>query len=110
MQGIVRNGVRIDDSFAEAFPMSGTGLVITAPTRKWALTAAQTMTGFATSVIGCGCEAGIDYELSPRDTPDGRPGVRILLFAMSSKVGHGQIANNAPIDGNRAMERWWFNG
>jgi hypothetical protein len=28
---------------------------------------------------------------------------------MSSKVGHGPIANNAPIDGNRAMERWWFN-
>ena len=31
------------------------------------------------------------------------------VFALSSKVGHGPIANNAPIDGNRAMERWWFN-
>ena len=42
------------------------------------------MTGFATSVIGCGCEAGIDRELSPRETPDGRPGVRVLDFAMST--------------------------
>ena len=31
--------------------------------RRWALQAATTMTGFATSVIGCGCEAGIDREL-----------------------------------------------
>ena len=31
MPQLVRKGVRIDDSFAEAFPMSGTGLIITAP-------------------------------------------------------------------------------
>jgi formylmethanofuran--tetrahydromethanopterin N-formyltransferase len=42
------------------------------------------MTGFATSVIGCGCEAGIDYELTEKQTPDGRPGVRVLLFAVST--------------------------
>ncbi len=30
------------------------------------------------------------------------------VFARSAKVDHGPIANNAPIDGNRAMERWWF--
>ena len=41
--------------------------------------AAHTMTGFATSVIGCGCEAGVDMELSTKETPDGRPGVRVLL-------------------------------
>ncbi len=51
---------------------------------QWARQAAVTLTGFATSVIGCGCEAGIDGELDPRETPDGRPGVRVLLFAMSS--------------------------
>jgi len=59
-----KNGVRIDDSFAEAFPMRGTAILITAPTRRWALQAATTMTGFATSVIGCGAEAGIDGERS----------------------------------------------
>ena len=34
--------------------------VITAPTERWAAQAAETMTGFATSVIGCGCEAGAE--------------------------------------------------
>ena len=43
------------------------------------------MTGFATSVIGCGVEAGIESELSEEQTPDGRPGVSILLFGMSTK-------------------------
>ncbi|MDX2265629.1 MAG: formylmethanofuran--tetrahydromethanopterin N-formyltransferase [Hyphomicrobiales bacterium] len=75
--------MRIDDTFAEAFGMAATAVVITAPTAKWAMIAAQTMTGFATSVIGCGCEAGIDRELAPDETPDGRPGVRALLFAFS---------------------------
>jgi len=90
---VICNGVRIDESFAEAFPMSGTGLIITAPNAKWAMIAAKTMTGFATSVIGCGCEAGVDYEIDPKDTPDGRPGVRILLFAMSSKDAEKQLVN-----------------
>ena len=77
-------GVRIDDTFAEAFGMRATALIITADTARWARQAAVTMTGFATSVIGCGCEAGIDCELTARQTPDGRPGVRVLLFAVST--------------------------
>jgi formylmethanofuran--tetrahydromethanopterin N-formyltransferase len=81
--GALHNGVRIDDTFAEAFPMSGTAIIITAPSIEWARIAAVSMTGFATSVIGCGCEAGIDRELSAAETPDGRPGVRVLIFAMS---------------------------
>src|ERR1700722_7509260 len=93
MSGITRNGVRIDDSFAEAFPMRGTALLITGPNRKWAPQAAVTMTGFATSVIGCGVEAGIDGEVDPRDTPDGRPGVRVLMFAMSSNELQNQLTN-----------------
>ena len=40
------------------------------------------MTGFATSVIGCKCEAGIERELAADETPDGRAGVSALLFAM----------------------------
>jgi formylmethanofuran--tetrahydromethanopterin N-formyltransferase len=81
--GAQRNGVRIEQTFAEAFPMSATALIITAPTIEWARIAAATMTGFATSVIGCGVEAGIDRELATAETPDGRPGVRVLVFAMS---------------------------
>jgi formylmethanofuran--tetrahydromethanopterin N-formyltransferase len=76
-------GVAIDDTFAEAFGMRATRLVITAETVDWARIAAASMTGFATSVIGCGVEAGIERELAPADTPDGRPGIAVLLFAVS---------------------------
>src|SRR5947209_4926439 len=93
MSGLSANGVAIDDTFAEAFDMRGTALVITADSAKWALQAAVTMTGFATSVIACGCEAGIDGELSPQQTPDGRPGVRVLLFAVSTAELQRQLQN-----------------
>jgi len=81
---VIVNGVSIDDTFAEAFAMRGTRLIITAHTPAWARQAAVSMTGFATSVIGCGCEAGIEGELDAAQTPDGRPGVAVLLFATSS--------------------------
>jgi formylmethanofuran--tetrahydromethanopterin N-formyltransferase len=80
------NGIQIDDTFAEAFNMRGTRVIITAQNHKWAYHAANAMTGFATSVIGCGVEAGIERELTTEETPDGRPGVSILMFAMGSKV------------------------
>jgi formylmethanofuran--tetrahydromethanopterin N-formyltransferase len=80
------NGVEIRDGFAEAFPMRATRLVITAATAGWARTAAVAMTGLATSVIACGCEAGIERELAPEETPDGRPGIAVLIFAMSDKA------------------------
>jgi formylmethanofuran--tetrahydromethanopterin N-formyltransferase len=79
------NGVEIDDTFAEAFPMKATRLVITAHDAQWAMHAAVSATGFATSVIACGCEAGIEGTLEPAATPDGRPGVAVLVFAMSGK-------------------------
>src|SRR5215218_4144668 len=69
------------DTFAEAFPMWGARIVITAESPAWAQEAARSMTGFATSVIGCKCEAGIERNLDPAETPDGRPGVSALLFA-----------------------------
>ena len=80
-----RNGVTIDDSFAEAFAMKATRIVITAHSLEWARHAAVSATGFATSVIACGCEAGIERELGTHETPDGRPGIAVLLFAMSGK-------------------------
>ena len=72
----------IVDTFAEAFSMWGARVIVTAATRQWSQAAAQSMTGFATSVIGCKCEAGIERYLAPEETPDRRPGVSILLFAM----------------------------
>jgi formylmethanofuran--tetrahydromethanopterin N-formyltransferase len=87
------NGIVIDDTFAEAFGMSATGVVITADTPHWARQAAVTMSGFGTSVIGCGAEVGIDRELKPDETPDGRPGVRVLLFGFSPEALGPQLKN-----------------
>ena len=75
----------IVDTFAEAFKMFGARIVITGETPEWAMAAARSVTGFATSVIGCKCEAGIERELSAGETPDARPGVSVLLFATSAE-------------------------
>lgn len=88
---MILNGVAIDDEFAEAFGMKATRIVITAHNLTWAYHAANTATGFATSVIACGCEAGVERELTPEETPDGRPGVSILIFAVSGKELAKQI-------------------
>jgi formylmethanofuran--tetrahydromethanopterin N-formyltransferase len=72
----------VADTFAEAFPMRFARLVITAATGAWAEEAARSMTGFATSVIGCKCEAAIERAIDTGETPDGRPGISVLLFAM----------------------------
>ena len=78
-------GVRIEDTFAEAFSMWAARAVVTAASRDWALTAGRVATGYATSVIGCDAEAGIETELGPADTPDGRPGVSLLFFGFSQE-------------------------
>jgi len=75
------NGVEIEDTFAEAFGMWGSRVIITAVNRKWAREAASKMTGFATSVILCHCEGAIEADLE--HTPDGRPGVSVLFFGFS---------------------------
>jgi formylmethanofuran--tetrahydromethanopterin N-formyltransferase len=89
------NGTVILDTFAEAFPVWLSRVIITAATPEWAYRAAVEATGFATSKIGCPCEAGIERSLSPEETPDGRPGFAILICAdkknMRSNVA-GRIA------------------
>jgi len=85
------HGVEIEDTFAEAFGMWGARLIITAVNHKWAHEAASQMTGFATSIIACGCEAGIEAEAA--DTPDGRPGVSVLLFARTKDLLARQLAD-----------------
>jgi formylmethanofuran--tetrahydromethanopterin N-formyltransferase len=92
---MIINGVTVDSTFAEAFPMKATRVVITAQNLQWANIAARSMTGFATSVIACGCEAGIERELGPEETPDGRPGVACLIFAMGGKTLAKQLETRA---------------
>ena len=91
MQVMTVKGIRVDDTFAEAFGMRATAVVITADSARWARQAALTMTGFGTSVIGCGAETGIDRELAASETPDGRPGVRVLVFSVSTAELQSQI-------------------
>jgi formylmethanofuran--tetrahydromethanopterin N-formyltransferase len=76
-------GVFIEDTFAEAFTMWVARIVITGRSLRWVRAAALKLTGFATSVIGCKCEAGVERELPASETPDGRPGISVLLMTMS---------------------------
>ena len=89
----MRNKIKIENTFAEAFPMKASRLIITAHNIKWAREAAKSFCGFATSVIACGCEAGIEQELKSDDTPDRRPGVSVLIFSMSSTELQKQVLN-----------------
>jgi len=80
---MIIRGTLIEDTFAEAFTMRVARLIITGASPRWANAAALKLTGFATSVIGCKCEAGIERVLEPGETPDGRAGVSVLLMTMS---------------------------
>ncbi|MGB7571940.1 MAG: formylmethanofuran--tetrahydromethanopterin N-formyltransferase [Methanothrix sp.] len=79
------NGVEIEDTFAEGFPIKVARVLITAVTEHWALVAAREATGFGTSVIGCSAEAGIESIVGGDETPDGRPGVNIQICNMGYK-------------------------
>lgn len=87
------DGVTIADTFAEAFPMTAARAIVTAHTREWAEIAGKAMSGYATSVIGCDAEAAIERILEPDETPDGRPGVGVLLFAFSRDALEKALVN-----------------
>src|SRR5262245_23884270 len=93
MSALVLNGVEIEDTFAEAFKMRAARVIVTAETRTWARTAASVATGYATSVIGCDAEAGVEAELEPDRTPDGRPGASLLFFGFTT-AGLGKALLN----------------
>jgi formylmethanofuran--tetrahydromethanopterin N-formyltransferase len=79
-------GVEIIDTFAEAFPIKATRLIITADQMRWATTAATVMCGNATSVIACDVEAAIEQVVAPEESPDGRPGVSVLVFGFKTEA------------------------
>jgi formylmethanofuran--tetrahydromethanopterin N-formyltransferase len=87
------NETAIEDTFAEAFPMTAVRLIVTAETPSWAQTAAQVTTGYASSVIGCDAEAGVERTLGSDETPDGRPGVSLLLFAFNRDALQKAVVN-----------------
>jgi formylmethanofuran--tetrahydromethanopterin N-formyltransferase len=73
----------VDDTFAEAFPMTATRLIVTAIDQELASIAADAFCGNASSVIGCDIEAGVEKMVPADETVDGRPGVSILAFAFN---------------------------
>jgi formylmethanofuran--tetrahydromethanopterin N-formyltransferase len=76
-------GTLIEDTFAEAFRVRFVQLVVTAHDEHWLAAALAEATGYSTSVIACDVEAGLEQLLSPGDTPDGRPGARVMMFGFS---------------------------
>jgi formylmethanofuran--tetrahydromethanopterin N-formyltransferase len=87
------NNVPIEDTFAEAFPMTAARLIVTAESAEWAQTAGTVATGYAASVIGCDAEAGIEYAVAPENSPDGRPGISLLFFAFNRDALQKAVIN-----------------
>jgi formylmethanofuran--tetrahydromethanopterin N-formyltransferase len=87
------DGTPIIDTFAEAFPMTAARVVVTAATAEWARMAGRVATGYGCSVIGCDAEAGIERELTPDETPDGRPGVNLLFFGFGREKLEKAVVN-----------------
>jgi formylmethanofuran--tetrahydromethanopterin N-formyltransferase len=73
------------DAHAEAFSARYARLIVTAIDAHWLDTSVRAATGYATSIIGCDCEAGVDRILSASETPDGRPGASLLFFAFTAE-------------------------
>lgn len=87
------NGVPIVDTFAEAFPIVGARVIVTAVNNHWATVAANQFCGFATSVIACDLEASVERMLTEDETPDGRPGVSLLAFGFGRKALGESVTN-----------------
>ena len=83
----------IDDTFAEAFGMRYTRLIVTAADEHWLDAGIREFCGYSSSVIACDAEIGVERRLSTAETPDGRPGVAILAFGFSADALASAIPN-----------------
>jgi len=73
----------VEDTFAEMFPMWAGRILITAANEKWATIAANTASGFASSIIMSPAEASLERLVPANETPDGRPGAIIQIYHSS---------------------------
>ena len=81
------------DTFAEAFRLRFARLLVTAHDDHWLDAAIRAACGYGTSVIGCDAEVGVERRIAAEDTPDGRPGATLLLFAFSTEALATAVAN-----------------
>jgi formylmethanofuran--tetrahydromethanopterin N-formyltransferase len=84
--------VKIEDTFAEMFPMWAGRILITAANEKWAKIAANTAAGFASSIIMSPAEASLEGMVPASETPDGRPGAIIQIYHSSRGDLKAQMA------------------
>jgi formylmethanofuran--tetrahydromethanopterin N-formyltransferase len=74
------NGVPIQDDYSETFAAQCCRVLITGVNRKWALEAALETKGIGRSATQPPCEATLEREVPPAETPDGRPGFLIQMM------------------------------
>ena len=87
------SSTQIVDSFAEAFVMKYTRLIVTAIDDYWLDVATREFSGYGTSVIGCDAEVGVESALDPQATPDGRAGRSLMVFGFSSDALGKAVVN-----------------
>lgn len=85
----------IEDTFAEAFGMRYTRLLVTAHDEYWLDAALREFTGYSASVISCDAETGVEARLRADETPDGRCGAAILAFGFSVDALAKSVPNRA---------------
>jgi formylmethanofuran--tetrahydromethanopterin N-formyltransferase len=81
------------DTHAEAFAACFARLLITAADDYWLEMTVRAITGYGTSVIGCDAEVAVERSLPSGETPDGRPGAAVLLFAFSTEQLAAAVGN-----------------
>ena len=75
----------IEDTFAEAFSMRYTRLVITAIDEYWLDAALREFCGYGSSVIQCDAECGVEHlRIDESETFDGRHGAAVMAFGFST--------------------------
>lgn len=74
------NGVPIENTFCETFKVRIARLLVTSVNRKWALESALEAKGLGRSATIPPCEATIEAEARPEESPDRRPGFIIQFL------------------------------
>ncbi|MBA4018549.1 MAG: formylmethanofuran--tetrahydromethanopterin N-formyltransferase [Pirellula sp.] len=85
----------IIDTFAEAFRVRYARVIVTAHDDYWLDAAVRAFSGYASSVIACDAEIGVERHLTTAETPDGRVGAALLVFGFSAEGLGKAIANRA---------------
>jgi formylmethanofuran--tetrahydromethanopterin N-formyltransferase len=79
------NNVPIEDTFCETFTVRIARILVTCVNRKWALESAMEAKGLGRSATIPPCEASIETEAKPEETPDGRHGFVVQFLDRKSE-------------------------